>query len=44
MSETQENQESPIAMGNNDFSRYLMDRIKTLEERNNLLREQANKV
>ncbi len=44
MSEAQENQESPIAMGNNDFSRYLMDRIKTLEERNNLLREQANKV
>jgi proteasome regulatory subunit len=44
MSEAQENQESPIAMGSNDFSRYLMDRIKTLEERNNLLREQANKV
>lgn len=44
MSEAQENQESPIAMGNNDFSRYLMDRIKTLEERNNLIREQANKI
>ncbi|MDD5472900.1 MAG: proteasome-activating nucleotidase [Candidatus Methanoperedens sp.] len=44
MSEVQENQESPIAMGNNDFSRYLMDRIKMLEERNNVLREQANKI
>ena len=44
MSEAQENQESPIAMGNNDFSRYLMDRIKTLEERNNVLKEQANKI
>jgi proteasome regulatory subunit len=44
MSETQENRESPVSMGNNDFSRYLMDRIKMLEERNNLLREQANKV
>ncbi|MCG2727513.1 MAG: proteasome-activating nucleotidase [Candidatus Methanoperedenaceae archaeon] len=31
-------------MGNNDFSRYLMDRIKTLEDRNNLLKEQANKI
>ncbi|MDD1746105.1 MAG: AAA family ATPase, partial [Candidatus Methanoperedens sp.] len=31
-------------MGNDDFSRYLMDRIKMLEERNNLLREQANKI
>jgi len=44
MSEVQGNQESPIAMGNNDFSRYLMDRIKMLEERNTILREQANKV
>ncbi len=44
MSEVQENQESPITMGNNDFSRYLMDRIKMLEERNNVLREQANKI
>ncbi len=44
MSEAQENQESPIAMGNNDFSRYLTDRIKTLEERNNILKEQANKT
>ncbi len=44
MSEAQESQESPIAMGNNDFSRYLMDRIKTLEDRNNLLKEQANKI
>ncbi len=44
MSETQENRESPIGMGNDDFSRYLMDRIKMLEERNNLLREQANKI
>ena len=45
MSESQDNtQESPVSMGNNDFSRYLMDRIKMLEERNNLLREQANKV
>ncbi|PWB50797.1 MAG: proteasome-activating nucleotidase [Candidatus Methanoperedenaceae archaeon] len=31
-------------MGNNDFSRYLMDRIKMLEERNTLLKEQANKI
>ena len=45
MSESQDNtQESPVSMGNNDFSRYLMDRIKMLEERNTLLREQANKV
>lgn len=44
MSETQENRESPIGLGNDDFSRYLMDRIKMLEERNNLLREQANKI
>jgi len=39
MTESQENsQESPVSMGNNDFSRYLMDRIKMLEERNNLLK------
>ncbi len=44
MSETQENREIPIGIGNDDFSRYLMDRIKMLEERNNLLREQANKI
>jgi proteasome regulatory subunit len=44
MSETQENREIQIGIGNDDFSRYLMDRIKTLEERNNLLREQANKI
>ncbi len=45
MTESQENsQESPVSMGNNDFSRYLMDRIKMLEERNNLLKEQANKI
>ncbi len=45
MSESQDNaQESPVSMGNNDFSRYLMDRIKVLEERNNLLKEQANKI
>ena len=45
MSESQDNTpESPVSMGNNDFSRYLMDRIKMLEERNNLLREQANKI
>ncbi len=44
MSETQENREMPIGLGNDDFSRYLMDRIKMLEERNNLLREQANKI
>lgn len=31
-------------MGNNDFSRYLMDRIKMLEERNSTLKEQADKV
>jgi proteasome regulatory subunit len=42
MSEVQDN--PPIAMGNNDFSRYLMDRIKMLEERNNLLKEQASKI
>ncbi|HEY9205173.1 MAG TPA: proteasome-activating nucleotidase [Candidatus Methanoperedens sp.] len=44
MSEAQENRDSPIGMGSDDFSRYLMDRIKMLEERNNLLREQANKI
>ncbi len=44
MSETQENRENPIGIGNDDFSRYLMDRIKMLEERNNLLKEQANKI
>lgn len=44
MSETQETREIPIGIGNDDFSRYLMDRIKMLEERNNLLREQANKI
>jgi len=44
MSETQENREIEIGIGNDDFSRYLMDRIKMLEERNNLLREQANKI
>ena len=45
MTESQDNsQESPVSMGNNDFSRYLMDRIKMLEERNNLLKEQANKI
>src|SRR5665811_2434603 len=31
MSEVHENQESPVSMGNNDFSRYLMDRVKMLE-------------
>ncbi len=44
MSEAQENRDVPIGMGSDDFSRYLMDRIKILEERNNLLREQANKI
>ncbi len=44
MSETQENFEGHIGIGNDDFSRYLMDRIKMLEERNNLLKEQANKI
>lgn len=44
MSEAQENRDVPIGMGSDDFSRYLMDRIKMLEERNNLLREQANKI
>ena len=44
MSEAQENRESPVALGGDDFSRYLMDRIKMLEERNNVLREQANKI
>ncbi len=44
MSEAQENQQSPAALGNNDFSRYLMDRIKTLEERNSILKEQADRV
>ena len=44
MSETQENRENPIGLGNDDFSRYLMDRIRMLEERNNLLKEQANKI
>lgn len=44
MSEAQENREGPVGMGSDDFSRYLMDRIKMLEERNNLLREQANKI
>ncbi len=44
MSEAQENRDSPVGMVGDDFSRYLMDRIKMLEERNNLLREQANKI
>jgi proteasome regulatory subunit len=44
MSETQENLEDHVSLGNDDLSRYLMDRIKMLEERNNLLREQANKI
>ncbi len=44
MSEAQENRESPIGLAGDDFSRYLMDRIKMLEERNNVLREQANKI
>ncbi|MCZ7355638.1 MAG: proteasome-activating nucleotidase [Candidatus Methanoperedens sp.] len=44
MSEAQENRESPIGMASDDFSRYLMDRIKMLEERNNILRDQANKI
>ncbi len=44
MSQVHENQESPISMGNNDFSRYLMDRVKMLEERNIFLKEHANKV
>ncbi len=44
MSETQENRESQIGIGSDDFSRYLMDRIKILEERNNVLKEQANKI
>src|SRR3990172_9884625 len=44
MSEAQEHREGPIGLGGDDFSRYLMDRIKMLEERNNLLREQANKI
>ncbi|VVB92420.1 Proteasome-activating nucleotidase [uncultured archaeon] len=44
MSEAQETRDVPIGMGSDDFSRYLMDRIKMLEERNNLLREQANKI
>ncbi len=44
MSEIQENREIQFGIGNDDFSRYLMDRIKMLEERNNLLREQANKI
>lgn len=45
MSETQENREiPPVGIGSDDFSRYLMDRIKMLEERNSILREQANKI
>lgn len=44
MSEAQENQQSPAALGNNDFSRYLMERIKMLEERNNVLKQQADRV
>ncbi len=44
MSEAQENRESAVGLGGDDFSRYLMDRIKMLEERNNILREQANKI
>ncbi len=42
MSEAQETRERGIA--GDDFSRYLMDRIKMLEERNNLLKEQANRI
>ena len=44
MSDVQEPQDSPAAMGSNDFSRYLMERIKMLEEKNNFLREHANKI
>jgi len=44
MSQVQEPTESPAAMGSNDFSRYLIERIKMLEERNNSLREYTNKI
>jgi proteasome regulatory subunit len=44
MSQVDENMESPVSIGNNDFSRYLIDRVKMLEERNNILKEHANKV
>ncbi len=44
MSEAAENRERQIGMGSDDISRYLMDRIKMLEERNNVLREHANKI
>lgn len=44
MSETQGSQEDQFGMGDHDFSRYLMDKIKTLEEKNNILKEQANKI
>ncbi len=42
MSQVQENRETP-AVGD-DFSRYLMDRIKTLEEKNTILREHASRI
>ncbi len=42
MAQVQENEETQ-AVGD-DFSRYLMDRIKTLEEKNIILREQATKI
>lgn len=44
MSEAQEKREIPAGIGSDDFSRYLMDRIKMLEERNHVLREQASKI
>lgn len=44
MAESQEKSRSTVEMGSDDFSRYLMDRIKMLEERNNILREHASKI
>ncbi|MDW7727272.1 MAG: proteasome-activating nucleotidase [Candidatus Methanoperedens sp.] len=44
MPEIEETSGSPFSMGSDDFSRYLIDRIKTLEERNNLLKEQTTKI
>ncbi len=44
MAESQEKSRNTVEMGSDDFSRYLLDRIKMLEERNHLLREHASKI
>ena len=44
MSEIEDTRGSPVLMGDDDFSRYLRDRIKTLEERNSMLKEQTTRI